>query len=290
MHFARIVWLLIGLAGAALLGSAASGAECKFKPGDYVGVAWATETNVPGMILTVLDNCRYEFRWLARDGEAYFLYPQTTSEENLQPLEGPPPYDNPFGCPFRESDPVDIRADGDWRRGFVVTVDANCALQTVYVNAAGAAVPRPIDQFSYADIRSPQLTPLTAVEVAKLLEDTQKLATCPAGDDPAKFGSGLTAVVKQRIVEALDAQYTDLVTVRFGELRKGTEAKITGDVLQLYPDAALGGTLTPFRADVSYCVETKPAREDHHVALDYHCYPDAFGDTACKQFGSKPLP
>lgn len=286
----RIVWVLLALTAGELFGGAAAAADCKFKPGDYVGVAWAAETNVPAVILSVLDNCRYEFRFIARPGEAYFLYPQTTNEVNLVPLDGPPPYDNPFGCPFRDFEPVDIRAEGDWRRGMVTTVLSDCTLQSVYVNAAGAAMPRNIDQFSYADVRPAQLTPLTLEEVAALLEQTKELATCPVGDDPAGFGEGPDGVVKHRIVEALDGQYEESVTVRFEGVRKGTEATITGDVLQLYPDAAIGGTLTPFRADVRYCVETKPLREDHHMAIDYHCYPDAFGDTVCKQFGSKPLP
>lgn len=290
MKTLRLLALVVAL-GLGIAVAPAAADDCQFKAGDTVGVAWADKVDVPGVVLEVLDNCRYSIRQLITPGSEESVTAYNYSPEYVAPLRGTLPYDHPFGCPFAPDEEVDDRVDGAWRAATVTGVNADCETTVSYLDDAGAVETGGVGRFDLASLRP---ATLERPDAATLQADA---ATRKAADDAAALCHGETLATlaandpmlaaKRGIITELDSRSNaDEVFVEFTTIKAGRPQTVAdpSTFLTQHPDAVVGEVATPYRVDVKFCgryADKPPTREEGRI--DYFCFTDMFDEFVCER-------
>ena len=289
--------LIVMLAVIVTAGSVPALAQsCWIAPGSYVDTD-PGEGVSPGLVMTVAGMpCWADVRLLALPDQPFDPYTRSFYEYDLAPLDGPPPYDKPNGCPYAAGEPVDMKDQYDtWYPGVIASASRDCGYQVDYWMGAqqksfGA---------SHADLRPASLVP--PVIDPKLLPGPDGVPpvvveACTNGPKLADLGGDdADSRFRFAVVEAINSNQTGAdFSVGFESLVEGESVVATpgSDAARRYQDAASGAAIHRYRMVLSICEEDRDYGGAPYVVryrYDQSCYNDMFGGFVCSIDSAKKL-
>jgi len=264
----------------------ASAQACWIVPGFYVDTDLGPGVS-PGLVINVAGMpCWADVRLLALPGQSFDPYTRSFYEDQLEPLQGPPPYDKPNGCPYAAGEAVDMKDQYDqWYPGTIVSANPDCGYQVDYW------VGRQKKSFGayHADLRAATLPMPLLTDPGAGPEPDHVIQACTTGTRAADLlGDDPDTMLKRALVGAINSNQNTVkdFSVAFESLieGEGTLAAPGSDAAHRYQNAATGAVIHRYRMVLTTCEEDTEYSGPPFITrhrIDQSCYDDIFGEFVC---------